>query len=161
MRRGLGIAAMIAVAISLVAVVSKTRKPSAEQHLKAYYAAQQRYYAARDIGPPTLRRKLVKRWYKLIGKGEIASLNQMGKHRTTLEDLGYLETKAFVVSNRYAFDVQKTVGVNAYLGVGHANSGVNGLVNLWCSGTNRIYVLAPKADMSKWEKWIRQADVAE
>jgi hypothetical protein len=83
----------------------------------------------------------------------------MGKHLTALEELGYLETRAFVVSNRYAFDVQKVVGTNKYLD--GRGIGVNGLVNLWCSGTNRIYVMAPKADMPKWEEWIRQADVAE
>jgi hypothetical protein len=152
---------IVAVAIGVVAVVSKARKPSAEEHLKEFYAAERsRRVVGGGIGAPTLRDKLAKRWYQLRGKRDVDFLNEMAKHRAALEDLGYLETQAFVVSNRSALYVQTNVWYKAYP-TERANI-ANGLANIWMSAArDRIYVSAPKTDMPKWESWISESDVPE
>lgn len=136
------------------------REASPEDHLRAYYAAERGRDTLRGIGKPTLRSKLAQRWYKLRKKDEVHFLNRMAKHHSALEDLGYLETRTFVLSNRPALYVQSKVWDKAKTaGQTHV---VNGLVNLWTSaGTNRVYVMAPKANMPQWETWIREADVPE
>ena len=86
MRRVLGIALIVAVALGVVAVASKARKPPAEEHLKAFYAAERsRRIVGGGIGVPTLRDKLAKHWYKLRGKRDVDFLNELAKHRTALE----------------------------------------------------------------------------
>jgi hypothetical protein len=158
-RKRLGIALVVAaVAIGVLIVATARRETSAEDHLRAYYAAQRNsHLVSGGIGVPRVRDRLARHWYKWRGKGSVEFLNEMAKHHKALEDLGFLETRFFVVSNRPAVSVSMDVWAQAR--AAGPITVVNGLANVWISPTNRVYVMAPKTEMPKWERWIREADV--
>jgi hypothetical protein len=157
-RKGLGIALAVGAAAGVLIVAINRREASVEDHLMAYYAAQRNYHlAGGGVGVPTVRDRLARGWYKWRGKDKVEFLNKMAKHQGALEDLGYLETHLFVVSNRPPHDVVSDVRPKA-VSVAPIH-GLNSLANIWASPTNRIFVLAPTIEMPKWEQWIREADV--
>src|SRR5687768_7759175 len=113
-RQGLGIALIVAAAVAIVAVVSTRREPSVEDHLKAYYGADRNVsLMSGGVRVPRLRDNLARRWYIWRGKGSVEFLNEMGKHHKALEDLGYLETRLFVCTNRPALEVAANVRTRA------------------------------------------------
>jgi hypothetical protein len=76
-------------------------------------------------------------------------------HREELFKLGYLETRSFVVTNRTPDDVADSLTT-----VPPQHPPVTWeFGGAFSSDTNKVKVTAPRNEMARWEKLIREADV--
>jgi len=73
-------------------------------------------------------------------------------HQTALINLGHLEERTFVVSYGLAHPI--AVDLQSW----HRGIEEGDLWNVFYTNTNKLIVVAPKSDMPKWEKVVREAE---
>ena len=125
-------------------VLSQPRMGSVEYHKKKCL----------EIGPKMFDSWVSRRAPRRVRTMYVAwQLQKFNFHRDALLRLGYLETRLLVVTNRTPDDVASALRTATTPDVTWDFGGV------FPFETNKVEVTAPRDEMVRWEKLIREADV--
>ena|SRR2546422_1336573 len=143
---GLLLVAITAVAIAFFAM---RHESSIDYHRRKIREAQ-RWMDGTNVTAMDVAKHL---WNRARGRGQWY-YDEVREHVHALTKLGYLEERAFVVSNRPASKVAREVWLSNYqhFELLQVRRG---------PGTNTIRIVAPKGDMPALEKLVRGADAPE
>ena len=149
MRKGLRVSVSLCVAVLAVTAAALTGPPkgSVEWH-------KREYFKARKGSKVVLLLEAVRSGFTANPAGQPTDLERINVHLEALVKLGYLEERAFFVSNRPPADVVGTLLLTA--SIPNELSHFGGVSNI---GTNSITVIGRRENLPKWEKVIRQADI--
>jgi hypothetical protein len=155
MRKRIAIAVLAIVGVGILAhALTEPKEGSIEWH-------KREYFKARGQNGSMIRNFLRVVWSKInprAAEPPQENIDRMDSHYEALMKLGYLEEKAFLVSNRTSLAVADTLfftHTNVFADKDVAFSRID------IGGTNIISIISPRDEMYKWERLIREADVPE
>lgn len=166
MRKRIVIGLLAIVVISVGAfVLTRPKEGSIEWHRRKYLAAWDRQHENtlvdrlkrkyHGVTRTTPRMRTTVEFHEHL-KAMQKNLDEIREHREALVRLGYLIERQFVLSSRHTNNMATTV----WKTLGRGPEVING--QAWMlSGTNLIFVSAPRNMMPKYEKLIYKLDMPE
>ena len=160
MRKRIVIGLLAVVVIGVVAFfVSQPKKGSVEWHKREYRDVMNQL-SGRSVGQRfwRLRRQLTGESVYTDLPADISSRWEF--HKQFLLDAGYLEQRAFRLTNAATFDPGVMYSAGQKM-IPNERMRLSLFVPSIQRGTNVVNILGPREDMPIWEEVIRQADVPE